>query len=98
MEVPKKPLHPGTVIKTHILEPLGISVIELAHAISVPPNRLYLIIKGDREISIDTAVRLGIYLNMSPEFWLNLQMDYQITQYHRNHPETKSEITPLKTH
>ena len=89
-------IHPGKVIKSHILEPLNLSVIELAKSINVPPNRLYLIIKGDRDISVDTAVRLATFLDMEPEFWLNLQMSYELNQFQQSNPKIKDQIKPLR--
>ena len=58
------------------LEPLGISQSRLARDLNVPPNRINQIIKGKREITADTALRLGAYFGIEPEFWLNLQMRF----------------------
>lgn len=60
------------------LEPLGNSQNELARAISVPPNRISQIINGKREITADTALRLGRFFGIEPEFWLNLQTRYNM--------------------
>jgi addiction module HigA family antidote len=90
-------LSPGDVIHQYIIEGLNISVPELAHALNVPSNRLYLIIKNERDVSVDTAVRLGLFLDMDPHFWMALQSQYHIKHYLTNHPTIQSAVTPLKT-
>lgn len=72
------PIHPGTILKEEFLEPLGISAYALAKAISVPRNRITEILHGDRAITADTALRLGRFFGMSAEFWLGLQLDYEL--------------------
>jgi addiction module HigA family antidote len=72
------PVHPGVILKEEFLEPLGLSAYALAQAIGVPRNRITGIIRAERAISADTALRLGRFFAMSPEFWLGLQMDYDL--------------------
>ena len=72
------PIMPGEILLEEFLEPLGISQNELARAISVPPNRISQIINGKREITADTALRLGRFFGIEPEFWLNLQTRYNM--------------------
>ncbi len=72
------PLPPGTILLEEFLEPMGISRAQLARDIGVPPNRISQIINGKREISADTALRLGVYFDIEPEFWLNLQIRYNL--------------------
>ena len=72
------PIMPGEILLEEFLEPLGISQNELARAISVPPNRISQIINGKREITADTALRLGRFFGIEPEFWLNLQSRYNM--------------------
>ena len=74
-------LSPGEYLQKKILEPMNLSVRVLAKAIKVPPNRLYQILKNEREITIDTAFRLGSYFDTGPEMWLYLQMHYDIETY-----------------
>ena len=64
---------PGEVIDQYIIQGLGIGVRQLARALNVPPNRIYQIIQNKREISVDTAIQLGYFLDISPSFWLNIQ-------------------------
>jgi antitoxin HigA-1 len=72
------PIHPGEILGEEFLEPMGISQYKLAKDISVPPRRINEIIHGKRSITADTALRLGRFFNMSPQFWLNLQTRYDL--------------------
>jgi addiction module HigA family antidote len=72
------PITPGEILLEEFLEPMGISQAKLARDIKVPPNRINQIINGKREISTDTALRLGKYFSIEPEFWLNLQMRFNM--------------------
>ena len=73
-----EPLHPGEVLQKEFLEPLGLSQNKLAMAIRVPARRINEIVLGKRRITANTALRLARYFKMSPEFWLGLQMDYDL--------------------
>jgi len=72
------PIHPGKILLDEFLEPMGISQYRLAKDINVPPRRINEIIHGKRAISADTALRLGKFFNMTPQFWLNLQSRYDL--------------------
>jgi addiction module HigA family antidote len=72
------PIHPGETIREDILEPLDMSVNQLAKALSVDAARLNEIVRGRRGITADTALRLSRYLGTSAEFWLGLQADYDL--------------------
>jgi len=72
------PIHPGEVLAEEFLVPLGLSQNQIANDIGVPPRRINEIIHGKRRITADTALRLAHYFNMSPQFWLGLQMDYDL--------------------
>ena len=72
------PIHPGEILKEEFLEAMGISQYRLAKDISVPPRRINEIVHGKRAITADTALRLGRFFNMSPQFWLNLQTRYDL--------------------
>ena len=87
---------PGEVIDQYIIQGLNIGVRQLARALNVPPNRIYQIIQNKREISVDTAIRLGYFLDMSPSFWLDIQTQYQLHAAAIEHPEIQSEVLPLK--
>jgi len=68
----RRPIHPGEILADELKE-LGITPTELARQIGVPANRVSQIINGKRAITGDTALRLGHWFGMSPQFWLNLQ-------------------------
>ena len=69
---------PGEILQEEFLRPMGITQYRLAKDIGVPPRRINEIVKGLRAITADTALRLGRYFAMSPEFWLNLQTHYEL--------------------
>ena len=72
------PIHPGETIKEDVIEPLGMSVNGLAKALAIDAARLNEIVRGRRGISADTALRLARYLGTTAEFWLGLQLDYEL--------------------
>jgi len=72
------PVHPGEILTEEFMKPLGLSQNRLANDIGVPPRRINEIVQGKRRITADTALRLARYFNMSPQFWLGLQMDYDL--------------------
>lgn len=72
------PIHPGEILLLEFLEPMKLSQNQLARDIGVPPRRINEIVLGKRRITADTALRLARYFNMSAEFWLGLQMDYDL--------------------
>ena len=72
------PIHPGEVLLEEFLKPMGLSQNRVALDIRVPARRINEIVLGKRRITVDTALRLARYFNMSPQFWLGLQMDYDL--------------------
>ena len=72
------PIHPGEILMEEFLETMGISQYRLAKDINVPPGRINEIVHGKRSITADTALRLGRFFGMSPQFWLNLQTRYDL--------------------
>ena len=76
------PIHPGEILIEEFLKPMGLSQYRLAKNISVPPRRINEIVHGKRSISADTALRLGRFFGISPQFWLNLQtrFDLEVTE------------------
>lgn len=69
---------PGEILEEDFLKPMGLSQYRLAKDISVPARRINEIVKGERAITADTALRLGRYFKMSAQFWLNLQSHYDL--------------------
>lgn len=72
--------HPGEVLATEFLAPLGLSARALADRLHVPANRVTAVINGDRSVTADTAIRLSRYFGTSPEFWLNLQQAHDLSK------------------
>lgn len=73
--------HPGEVLREELLEPLGISVNKLARDIDVPASRISNIVNEKRDVTTDTAFRLGAYFKTTAKFWLNLQTNYSLSVY-----------------
>ena len=73
----RTPVHPGEILADE-LDELGLSAAELARLIDVPANRITQIMGGKRNITADTALRLGRYFGTSPELWMNLQRAYDL--------------------
>ncbi len=73
-----KPVHPGEILLEEFLKPMGISQNKLAVDIGVPPRRINEIVHGKRRITADTALRFSRYFGISAQFWLGLQMDYDL--------------------
>jgi len=72
------PIHPGEILLEEFLRPMGISQYRLAKDIGVSPRRINEIVHGKRAITADTALRLGRFFGMAPQFWLNLQNRYDL--------------------
>jgi antitoxin HigA-1 len=73
-----KPVHPGEILTEEFLKPMELSQSRLAQELGVPPRRINEIVLGKRGITADTALRLARYFGMSAEFWLGLQMDFEL--------------------
>jgi len=73
----REPIHPGEFLVDE-LEEIGISPTELSRQINVPPNRISQIVRGKRDITADTALRLGRFFGTGPELWMNLQKAYEL--------------------
>jgi len=73
-------IHPGEVLQEEFLTPMNITAYKLAKDIHIPQTRVAAIVKGDRRITADTALRLSIYFGVSPKFWLGLQDDYDVEE------------------
>ena len=81
--------HPGEVLREEFLVPLGLSARALAKQLDVPPNRLTEIMRGARDVSADTAIRLGRYFGTDPRFWLNLQAAHDLSKAEQAHSYQK---------
>jgi addiction module HigA family antidote len=91
------PIHPGEVLLTEFLEPLGVTQHRLAVAIGVPPRRINEIVHGKRGISADTALRLSRFFGTTDRFWLNLQSRYDLEVERDRLADALDRIEPLAT-
>jgi antitoxin HigA-1 len=71
-------IHPGDILLTEFMEPLGITAYRLAKELNVPAPRVNDIVRGKRSITADTALRLGVYFGLPAQFWMNLQNEYDL--------------------
>jgi addiction module HigA family antidote len=91
----RRPVHPGAILKMDLLDPLGMSINQLAKELSVPANRLSQIVRGKRGITADTSLRLARYFGFSPEYWLNMQAHYDLEVIRRqSFRKIEKEIKP----
>lgn len=81
MKVKKlKNVHPGEILKVDFLDEMNITAYALARAVGVDQTRISQLVRGTRSMSADTALRLGKFFNMSPEFWLNIQSRFDLEE------------------
>lgn len=85
-------VHPGEILKTEFMQPMGITAYELAKNLKF--SGIYEVVRGNRAISADTALRLGKYFRLPAQFWLNLQNDYDLRIAERR--GVSKGITPRK--
>lgn len=91
-----KNIHPGEVLQEEFLVPFGISAYKLAKDIGIPQTRVSEIIKGNRRITADTALRLSRYFGNSAKFWLGLQDDYDLEEEKRAKGTVLNAIKPIQ--
>jgi len=92
--MPRLRTHSGEILREEYLIPLGLSARALAKLLDVPANRLTEITRGTRDVTADTAIRLGRYFGTDPRFWLNLQAAYDLSKAEKTHSCKK--IVPRK--
>lgn len=93
-----KNIHPGEILNEEFLIPLGISAYKLAKETFIPQTRVSEIVKGNRRITADTALRLSKYFSNSPKFWLGLQIDFDLEEEQMLKEKELNEIKPLEGH
>ena len=84
-------IHPGEILLEDFMKPMGISARQLAADIDVSPSRISELVNGQRPITADTALRLGIFFGMEPRFWVNLQSEYDMRIADR---DLRTKLTP----
>ena len=92
----RPPTHPGEMLLLEFLEPLALTQVELAQRIGVPFQRVNQIVKGKRAVTPDTALRFAQLLGTTPEFWLNLQQNWDLYEALKTSSKEISHIKPLK--
>jgi len=93
-----KNIHPGEVLKEEFLIPFGITAYRLSKDLSIPQTRVSEILKGNRRITADTALRLSRYFGNSAKFWLGLQDDFDIEEEKISNSTEISSIKPISAH
>jgi antitoxin HigA-1 len=91
-----KPASPGQILLEELIQPLGLTQYQVAKACGIPHSTMTRIIKGQRPISVETALRLGRYFGIDAQFWLKLQTDYDLRQAGDKLQLIESQIQPLK--
>ena len=94
--VERKPFTPGEILAEEFLKPYNLSQAGLADAIGVARRRINEIVRNKRAITPDTALRLGKYFNMTPAYWLNLQMKVDLWNAEHNQ-QTRAALKTIKT-
>lgn len=92
----REPTHPGEMLLHEFLQPLGLTQRELATATHVPFQRVNEVVRGRRGVSPSTALRLSKFLGTSPEFWLNLQLRWDLYRAMRAEAEQIDSIRPYE--
>jgi len=90
------PVTPGEMLREEFLVEYGLSQNQLAKAVGISPNRIGEIVNNRRRITADTAIRLALYFGNSPEFWMNLQMHYDLKSARQS--LTPKEVKRIRTH
>jgi addiction module HigA family antidote len=88
-------IHPGEILKQEFLKPMGVTGYRLAQALDVKPQAVNDILLKKRGISADMAIRLGKVFGMSPEFWMNLQAAYELTNARKTLRHKIRKVTPM---
>ncbi len=92
MTLLKQPCHPGEILMLEFLEPLAMSACELAKHIGVPSTHIERLVKETSPMTVDTALRLSRFFGSTPQFWLNMQINYDVA----NANTDLSNIQPLE--
>jgi len=93
--ITKAPIHPGVILEQDLAD-AAISINELARSLRVPTNRLSRIIRGERGVTADTALRLAAFWGTSARYWMNLQALYELDVAQRTNPAISSDVRPFR--
>lgn len=89
-------VHPGEILKEEFLNPMGITAYRLSKETFIPQTRISEIVKGNRRITADTALRLSKYFGTSAKFWLGLQDDYDLEEERNNKGQELEKVDPVE--
>ncbi len=92
----RAPVHPGEMLLEEFLLPMGITQRELADAIETPYQRVNEIVNGKRGITPSTALRLARFFDMTPDFWMNLQLRWDLYHAQQDEAPLLARIAPFK--
>ena len=90
-----KNVHPGEILKEEFLEPMGITAYRLSKSVGIPQTRTSQIIKGNRRVTADTALRLSKYFGTSAKFWMGLQDDFDLEEESQNIKDELEQIAEV---
>ena len=90
------PIHPGEMLREEFLAPLGMTPYALARRLNVPRTRIERLVREETGLTPDTALRLARYFGSTPEFWLNMQLRYELTLAESESAKAIAEIEPLR--
>ena len=93
-QIPENPPHPGELIKELYLKPLGLTQYRFAKCLGISQTRLSEILEGHRSITADTALRLGIFLSIEPDFWMHAQAQWDLAQKKEKIQDELNKIKP----
>jgi len=91
-----KNIHPGEILKEEFLDPMGVTVYRLSRETGLSQTRLGQIIKGERSITAETALKLGKFFNVPAEFWMNLQSLHDIEEAQKQHRKELESIHSIQ--
>lgn len=91
----RPPVHPGEILQKEFMAEYGLSVNKVALALLVPATRIFEIVNARRSITADTAVRLARYFGTTPEFWLNLQVRFELETAEDQRSKIDKEVQPI---
>jgi antitoxin HigA-1 len=90
-----KPAHPGKLLLEEFIQPMGLSVYRVAKDSGIPQSSLAAIVAGQRSLSPETAMRLGLYFGVDAQFWLNLQTRYGLMMLDHKRSQIEKQVHPL---
>lgn len=95
MEPTNNLITPGEILREEFLHPMGITPYQLAKHIRVPVGRITAILRGERAITADTAIRLGLFFDVDPQWFMNMQSFYDMSKERLSLEAIQAEVTPL---